>query len=69
MTDYKTEVTAIDITSLGVLEARVTCFDECSSEVNIGGGIHNVDSWRELSAQIEAAILAIRQPCSAKVGE
>jgi len=68
MATYKTESTAIDITSPGVLEASVTCFDECCVEVNIEGGIHTVESWRELSAQIEAAILTIHQPGSAKGG-
>jgi hypothetical protein len=69
MAAYLNEITAIDITSLGESVARVTCFDECCVEVNIDEGIHTVDSWRELSVQIEAAILAIHQPGSAKGGE
>ena len=67
MAAYLNEITAIDITSLGVV-ARVTGFDECRAEVTIDGSLHTVESWRELSAQIEAAILAIHQPGSAKEG-
>ena len=68
MAVYQTEITAIDITSLGELVARVIAFDECCSEVTIDGSLHTVESWRELSAQIEDAILAIHQPGSAKGG-
>lgn len=69
MAAYLNEITAIDITSLGELVARVTGFDEHTSEVTIDGSLHTAESWRELSAQIEAAILAIHQTDSAKVGE
>lgn len=69
MAAYLNEITAIDITSLGELVARVACFDECCAEVTIDGSLHTAESWRELSAQIEAAILAIHQPGSAKGGE
>ena len=69
MAAYLNEITAIDITSLGELVARVTCFDECCAEVTIDGSLHTAESWRELSAQIEAAILAIHQPGSAKGGD
>jgi len=69
MAAYLNEITAIDITSLGELVARVIAFDECCSEVVIKGSLNTVESWRELSAQIEDAILAIHQPGSAKGGD
>ena len=69
MAAYLNEITAIDITSLGELSARVIAFDEHTSEVTIDGSLHTVESWRELSAQIEAAILAIHQQGSAKGGD
>ncbi len=69
MAAYLNEITAIDITSLGELVARVTGFDECCAEVTIDGSLHTAESWRELSAQIEAAILAIHQPDSTKGDE
>ena len=70
MAAYQTEITAIDITSLGELSARVTAFDEQCSDVLIGeSSLHTVESWRELSAKIEAALLLIHPTGSAKGGE
>jgi len=69
MAVYQTEITAIDITLLGELVARVTGFDEHTSEVTIDGSLHTVESWRELSAQIEAALRLIHSADSAKGGD
>ena len=60
MTLYRNEVTEIEIVSFDDYPVgMVRCFDEVCSEVTLKEICHTVESWRELSAQIEAALLAI----------
>ena len=60
MIGYRCEITAIDIVDYeNELSAKITAFDECASEVQVTPLAHTVDSWRELSAKIEEALLQI----------
>ena len=60
MNGYRLEIYGIDITDdLNELCAKIEAFDEECSSITIIGGPHTVDSWRELSAKIEEALLQI----------
>ena len=60
MTLYRNEVTEIEIYDYdNEVVGKVKCFDAACSEITVKEHPHTVDSWRELSAQIEAALLAI----------
>jgi predicted lipoprotein with Yx(FWY)xxD motif len=62
MIGYRCEVTEIEIYAFDQdVAAQVECFDECSSEVKVATSVHTVESWRELSAKIEEALLQIHQ--------
>ena len=60
MSDYRLEVYGIDITdSLGEHCAKIEAFDEVCSSITIISNPHTPESWRELSAKIEEALMQI----------
>ena len=60
MIGYRCEVSEIDIVdATDELAAKVKCFDEYASSIELHHQCHTVDSWRELSAKIEEALLQI----------
>lgn len=46
---------------LDELEATITCIDEGVYSVDLTGG-HTIDSWRELSKEVEACIQLMEKP-------
>lgn len=60
MIGYRCELTSIEIYDFDhEVAAKIECFDECSSEVKVQTSVHTVESWRELSAKIEEALMRI----------
>ena len=59
MSDYRLEVFGIEIVYADDHAATVKAFDECASEVTLVYKVHTPESWRELSAKIEEALLQI----------
>ena len=59
MSDYRIEIFGIDITCLDEHMAKIEAFDEATSSITVISNPHTVDSWRELSAKIEEALLQI----------
>ena len=60
MIGYRCEVCVIEIYDFDhEVAAKVECFDEACSSVTITDSAHTVESWRELSAKIEEALLQI----------
>lgn len=60
---YTVAPTMIDITDDdfgGHVAAYVSCHDEVCAEVGIKQTIHTLESWRELSAAIGAAIVQLK---------
>lgn len=58
-TSYPSAIAVVDFEQK--LAAVVTCVDEACSEVKLIDAAHTVESWRELSAQIEQALAAIHK--------
>ena len=58
---YTISPTMIEITDNPLCKAvaAVSCFDEYCAEVSIKETVHTVESWRELAAAIEAAIMRL----------
>jgi hypothetical protein len=57
---YTVMPTAIEITNPdNPVAARVEVFDEVSSEVELVDTVNTAESWRELSAAIESAIVQL----------
>jgi len=56
MSDYRIEIFGIDITCLDEHMAKIEAFDEETSSITVISNPHTVESWRELSAKIEATI-------------
>ena len=68
MTIYRNEVTEIEIVSFDDYPVgMVRCFDEVCSEVTLKETCHTVESWRELSAKIEEALLQIHPASTTRV--
>ena len=67
MSYYKLEVYGIEIVCLDEQCAKIECFDEYCSSITISGGLHTVESWRELSAKIEEALLQIHPASTTRV--
>ena len=60
MNGYRLETYGIDITDdLNEHCAKIEAFDEVCSSITIISNPHNPESWRELSAKIEEALLQI----------
>lgn len=57
---YRCEVTAVEIfDDDNDSAATVVCCDEFASVITLAQNTHGPDSWRELSAKIEEALLQI----------
>jgi hypothetical protein len=58
---YRCEVCVIEIYDFdNEVAAKIECFDSEASCVTVTDkNVHTVESWRELSSQIEAALLQI----------
>jgi hypothetical protein len=54
-----TMIDIVDDELCGKVAAYVSCHDEHCAEVGIKQTIHTVETWRELSAAIEAAIVQL----------
>ena len=59
MSHYKLEVYGIEIVCLDEHMAKIEAFDEVTSSITVISNPHTVESWRELSAKIEEALLQI----------
>jgi len=60
MSNYRCEVTAVEICDDdNDSAATVVCFDEFASVIMLSQNTHSPESWRELSAKIEEALLQI----------
>jgi len=59
MSDYRVEIFGIDITCLDEHMAKIEAFDEETSSITAISNPHTVESWRELSAKIEEALMQI----------
>ena len=67
MSDYRVEIFGIDITCLDEHMAKIEAFDEETSSITVISNPHNVESWRELSAKIEEALLQIHPASTTRV--
>ena len=67
MSDYRIEIFGIDITCLDEHMAKIEAFDEETSSITVISNPHNVESWRELSAKIEEALLQIHPASTTRV--
>ena len=67
MSDYRIEIYGIDITCLDEHMAKIEAFDEVTSSITVISNPHTVESWRELSAKIEEALLQIHPASTTRV--